>query len=1148
MRMWLIVCVLVGFGVAGCIKQNEEDANASGVDEPRTSSGAGNASGGGAIAVGGSSVGGADAGGTAASDATGGSAAPILAGYAASDSAGLNAGQATGGGPTAGQHNAGSSDHAGVRTESMGDERSGGDHARLAAGTEASIGGGAVGGTEASIGGVAVGGTEVFIGGGAAGGTEASIGGVAVGGTEASIGGVVVGGQPGGVVQVDMGGTVESSSPDPDQDQGGEPSVSEQPVPSGTVEAMGGQAAPIDPCQAVDCGENGQCVITEAREAACNCDVGFISQALGCQADPVSMSIVVRDETTGLVVAPDQIRRGQRYQLRLAISPVQRAGEVRFADGDIAFTSPFGVADIGDVDVGDAADDGHITFTMRSPGRVDVAAVAQWMPDGRILSIRTTLLVDLIEFQVGQGPVTQVGHRLTDQDAIRLDNADIPNLYNLEYIPVRFSQAAQVAFSFTPNFRDVRVLHEPPTLHQVWRSSRPSLFDASGREIAVGLSLMASAFVSARVDADQLYYLGVSYHAVCHQRWWNLDRLVGQDVPTCYPVGTGLVSRSEIQFGYDIALGEVQPYTLGESYIGSLAEGDVPVPRQMNNYFDFFGVNLEAGTNYELRYRPTRVGNDLVPLLRLGSGQAGRVDLGLAARNEVDVDGARNVLAGIFRAEFDGQHTLAILNNLPIENPGLGVAYGFSISPVDDANVLSVGRVTEVVLEPGTSPLGYVWNDLDDKSPMEMLALPANLNGQYRVRISAEFPVQASLLGTSTMGGVDGRLIRTLNAVRVEPAVEPAELVFDLRPEQSIGLALSLAAGDDASGGIVLVRLDACGADDCQTCDDVDCGVGGQCIVDGNGRAQCACADGFINAVDDPLKCLENCPTTDCDGRGQCYPIRTRAQCVCERGYGPGVDEPFSCQPRRGDCRGYFDCRRSCLSAGQSLEECGHCSTNLSQAAQGQLRAYKACRALECSNLEGALFNNCVAARCGDAYEACFSPNPNSPITTGRIAGQQLGGEENVDRCPPNEVLIGLRGELNAESPFVQRIQGVCGQVETNLESGFEISETTTTLVRGGAPGHAAFAMCPENQVVTGIRGRSGIVVNQLQVKCASIRQQDGFLRAEMAGYRAVIGGSGGDASPEINCPLGELATGINTRWDTSIFDFGLVCDHLVSP
>jgi hypothetical protein len=144
-------------------------------------------------------------------------------------------------------------------------------------------------------------------------------------------------------------------------------------------------------------------------------------------------------------------------------------------------------------------------------------------------------------------------------------------------------------------------------------------------------------------------------------------------------------------------------------------------------------------------------------------------------------------------------------------------------------------------------------------------------------------------------------------------------------------------------------------------------------------------------------------------------------------------------------------------------------------------------------------------------------------------------------------VIVGFDGVFDE---FFQGLTAVCGAPGYQPEIDGSISVVVVGEVpqtpRGGVIGTTVGGRCPENQVVVGLDGRAGLLVDQIVLQCAPILVDGATISFGAIGNAAPFGGEGGVAIPEpIPCPAGALATGAVIRAGDAVDAVGLRCSPL---
>ena len=187
------------------------------------------------------------------------------------------------------------------------------------------------------------------------------------------------------------------------------------------------------------------------------------------------------------------------------------------------------------------------------------------------------------------------------------------------------------------------------------------------------------------------------------------------------------------------------------------------------------------------------------------------------------------------------------------------------------------------------------------------------------------------------------------------------------------------------------------------------------------------------------------------------------------------------------------------------------------------------------------------------AIDAAIDAAPAPPMIafTGDNRTAQFGGSGGatyVDACPGGQALIGFTGSLTSATGYHGQLSSQCGAVTLVDNAGsysVRVTSGATLATRGILSGSAWARTCAADQVIVGFRGRSGNLVDQLTFRCAP-------LIATFAGTWTItvgstsdleaIGGNGGNAFAQTDCPAGQVATIAPVRAGDGIDAFGLGC------
>ena len=107
------------------------------------------------------------------------------------------------------------------------------------------------------------------------------------------------------------------------------------------------------------------------------------------------------------------------------------------------------------------------------------------------------------------------------------------------------------------------------------------------------------------------------------------------------------------------------------------------------------------------------------------------------------------------------------------------------------------------------------------------------------------------------------------------------------------------------------------------------------------------------------------------------------------------------------------------------------------------------------------------------------------------LRGNPSGGTEYIDFCPSGEALMGFDG-CQEENGYLSLLTAHCGVTSLCCHGGnctVDVTATggTSLPTRGELCTTAWQRMCPENHVIVGFGGRSGVYMDQLIFRCAPI-------------------------------------------------------------
>jgi hypothetical protein len=150
------------------------------------------------------------------------------------------------------------------------------------------------------------------------------------------------------------------------------------------------------------------------------------------------------------------------------------------------------------------------------------------------------------------------------------------------------------------------------------------------------------------------------------------------------------------------------------------------------------------------------------------------------------------------------------------------------------------------------------------------------------------------------------------------------------------------------------------------------------------------------------------------------------------------------------------------------------------------------------------------------------------------------GGTAIALRCGPDEVMAGVHGKAGT---LVDRIGPLCIQVDP---LGRWIGRPAEGNTAGGGGGARFGLLCPVNSSVSGIQGRASMWIDQLRIKCGPLRgtrlASSGSVLASQAG------GGGGNAFGPFDCVDNKPGRGLIVRAGTYVDQVRLACDFPPSP
>lgn len=150
------------------------------------------------------------------------------------------------------------------------------------------------------------------------------------------------------------------------------------------------------------------------------------------------------------------------------------------------------------------------------------------------------------------------------------------------------------------------------------------------------------------------------------------------------------------------------------------------------------------------------------------------------------------------------------------------------------------------------------------------------------------------------------------------------------------------------------------------------------------------------------------------------------------------------------------------------------------------------------------------------------------------------GGTAIALRCAPDEVMAGVYGKAGT---VVDQIGPLCIQVDP---LGRWIGDPAEGKAAGGNGGARFALVCPVNSSVSGFQGRASMLIDQLRIKCGPL---NGPRLASSGGLLArPAGGSGGNAFGPFDCVDNKPGRGLLVRAGAYVDQVRLACDYPPSP
>jgi hypothetical protein len=153
-------------------------------------------------------------------------------------------------------------------------------------------------------------------------------------------------------------------------------------------------------------------------------------------------------------------------------------------------------------------------------------------------------------------------------------------------------------------------------------------------------------------------------------------------------------------------------------------------------------------------------------------------------------------------------------------------------------------------------------------------------------------------------------------------------------------------------------------------------------------------------------------------------------------------------------------------------------------------------------------------------------------------AGNPNGGTAAVALCPSYGALTGVTLHMNGSAGSVH---GICKPLLVTASS-VSLGTAPSSTSRIGTSGtRDATVSCPDQYVVTGFNGRSGLLVDAVSLVCSRLNADGGLGTSTTT---VTVGGTGGSAFPERSCSKG-MAVGLYGRAGNDLDYLALECSTL---
>ena len=153
-----------------------------------------------------------------------------------------------------------------------------------------------------------------------------------------------------------------------------------------------------------------------------------------------------------------------------------------------------------------------------------------------------------------------------------------------------------------------------------------------------------------------------------------------------------------------------------------------------------------------------------------------------------------------------------------------------------------------------------------------------------------------------------------------------------------------------------------------------------------------------------------------------------------------------------------------------------------------------------------------------------------APLTVGAAPHGGNGGSPFNLTCSGDEVLVGITVRAGR---LVDSVEALCVKVNPNgTWSGGHVARGRA----GGSGGSSVMALCDQGSAVTGIHGRAGALVDSVGTQCSKLAGSEG------KSTKGPFGGGGGTPFSVDACPGGQVGKGLRGRSGALIDQIDLVC------